>query len=48
MRVARVLAATAAASLAGLTSALSPLTIKGSKFFNPDGSQFFVKGWYLS
>ncbi|KAF3920147.1 hypothetical protein AA313_de0203506 [Arthrobotrys entomopaga] len=38
------LSAVAAGLLAVTSSALDPLTIKGSKFFNPDGSQFFMKG----
>ncbi|CAG9938861.1 unnamed protein product [Clonostachys rosea f. rosea IK726] len=30
--------------LAGLARALDPVEVKGNKFFNKDGSQFFIKG----
>lgn len=32
------------ASATSVISELSPLTIKGSKIFHQDGSQFFIKG----
>jgi hypothetical protein len=28
----------------GVTSAISPLSIKGTKFFNADGEQVYFKG----
>lgn len=30
--------------LASLARALDPVEVKGNKFFNKDGSQFFIKG----
>ena len=31
-------------SIVGVAQGISPLSIKGSKFFDSDGNQFFIKG----
>lgn len=30
--------------LVSMTTAIDPIEVSGNKFFNKDGSQFFVKG----
>lgn len=37
-------AAAALAGFASWVSALKPVEVYGNKFFNDDGSQFFIKG----
>jgi hypothetical protein len=35
-------------ALLGGAAALGSLSIKGSKFYTPDGNQFFIKGTFLT
>jgi uncharacterized membrane protein YbhN (UPF0104 family) len=41
-------AAAAAGGLVASVAALTPIEVVGNKFFNADGSQFFMKGMHYS